>query len=147
MATQRANPYMQFNFTVDLGTGIVGGFQEISGIGLEIATTEYRNGNDPFNHVRKLGGLNKASDVTLKRGIFGTTELYQWLNQIRNGDVGQVRESVTIRLMAEDHTTVAMTWSLKKARIGKYTSGPMNAKGNDVAMEEIVMPCERIEIE
>ena len=141
----RDNPYMQFNFTVDLGGGIVAGFQEVSGIGMEVATTEYRNGNDPYNHVRKLGGLNKTSDVEFTRGIFGTTELYQWLDQIRNGEVGQVRESVTIRLMAEDHTTVAMMWSLKKARISKYTGGPLNAIASGVAMEKVVLTCERVE--
>ena len=146
MPTKRDNPYMQFNFTIDLGDGIAAGYQEVSGLGLELTRTEYRNGNDPFNHVRKLSGLNKASDVTFKRGIFGTIELYEWLNQIRNGDVGQVRESVTIRLMAEDHTTVAMTWSLKKATIAKYTSGPLNAKGSDTASEEMILSCERIEV-
>ena len=148
MANERPNPYSQFNFSVDLGTGIRAGFQEVSGIGMEVAVAEYRNGNDPTNNVRKVTGLNKASDVTLKRGAIGVLDLYSWLNDIRNGQNNGVR-NVTIRLMSEDRSSSdpALTWRLLNARIIKYTGGPMNAKGNDVAMEELVLAYERLEME
>ena len=72
MAVQRDRPYNQFNFLVDLGTGDTdgpdAGFQEISGIGMEVAIAEYRNGNDRENQVRKIPGLTKYANVTLKRG-------------------------------------------------------------------------------
>lgn len=61
------SPYLQFNFTVELGSGITGGFQEVSGVGMEVAVTDYRNGTDRTNNVRKLNGLNKTTDVTFKR--------------------------------------------------------------------------------
>ena len=75
MATERVNPYPQFNFSVDFGQGIRAGFQECSNIGMEMTVVEYRNGNDPTNNVRKITGLNKASDVTLKRGAIGVLDL------------------------------------------------------------------------
>lgn len=148
MATERANPYSQFNFTVDLGPGVRAGFQEVSGIGQEVAVAEYRNGNDPTNNVRKVTGLNKATDVTLKRGAIGVLDLYAWLNDIRNGTNNGVR-NVTIGLMSEDrtNTTPVLRWRLLNARIIKYTGGPMNAKGNDIAMEELVLAYERLEME
>ena len=72
----RDRPYVQFNFLVDLGTGNTdgpdAGFQEISGIGMEVTVSEYRNGNEKENSVRKITGLNKSTDVTLKRGIIGS---------------------------------------------------------------------------
>ena len=52
---------------------------------MEVAVTEYRNGNDKENAVRKITGLCKATDVTLKRGVIGSLSLYEWLNDIRNG--------------------------------------------------------------
>ena len=150
MAVQRDRPYLQFNFLVDLGTGVTdgpgAGFQECSEIGMSVDVIEYRNGNSKENSVQKLTGLNKATDVTLKRGIIGLLNLYQWLDQIRNGDQNAIRD-VTIQLQNEDHTAVVMTWKLRRARIVKHVSGPLNAKGNDVAIEEMTLAYERLEME
>lgn len=149
MAVLRERPYVQFNFLVDLGTGSTdgaeAGFQEVSGIGMEVTVAEYRNGNDKENSVRKITGLNKSTDVTLKRGVVGSLNLYQWLNQIRNGDQSAYR-TVVIQLQNEDHTSVVQEWKLLRARIIKHTSGPLNAKGTDVAMEELVLAYERLEM-
>ena len=150
MAVFRDRPYTQFNFLVDLGTGVTegpaAGFQEVSGIGMEVTVTEYRNGNSKENSVMKITGLNKSTDVTMKRGIIGSLDLYQWLNQIRNGDQNALR-TVTIQLQNEDRTGIVQSWKLLRARIIKHTSGPLNAKGTDVAMEEMVLAYERLEME
>lgn len=150
MAVLRDHPYGEFNFLVDLGTGETegpeAGFQECSTIGMEVAVAEYRNGNDKLNSVRKITGLNKALDVTLKRGVIGSLNLYQWLNQIRNGDQAATR-TVRIQLQNEDHSAVVVTWILLRARIVKHVSGPLNAKGTDVAMEELTLAYERLEME
>jgi phage tail-like protein len=150
MATLRERPYVQFNFLVDLGTGNTdgpeAGFQECSGIGMEVTVSEYRNGNAKENSVMKITGMNKSTDVTLKRGVIGSLNLYQWLNQIRNGDQTAYR-TVVIHLQNEDHTATVLTWKLLRARIIKHTSGPLNAKGTDVAMEELVLAYERLEME
>jgi phage tail-like protein len=150
MATLHDRPYMQFNFLVDLGDGVTegpkAGFQEVSGIGMEVAVTEYRNGNSKENSVMKITGLNKSTDVTMKRGVIGSLDLYQWLDQIRNGDQKALR-TVTVQLLSVDHTEVVQTWKLLRARIIKHTSGPFNAKGSDVAMEELVLAYERLEME
>jgi len=150
MATLRARPYVQFNFLVDLGNGNTNGpqagFQEISGIGMEVTVSEYRPGNHKENSVMKITGMNKSTDITMKRGVIGSLDLYDWLNQIRNGDQNALR-TVTIQLMSEDHTTVVQTWKLNRARIIKHTSGPLNAKGTDVALEELVVAYERLEME
>jgi len=150
MAVQRDRPYVQFNFLVDLGDGNTegpgAGFQEVSGIGMEVTVAEYRNGNNKENSVMKITGLNKMSDVTMKRGVIGSLNLYQWLNQIRNGDQAALR-NVTVQLQNEDHTAVVATWKLLRARIIKNTNGPFNAKGTDVAMEELTLSYERLEME
>jgi phage tail-like protein len=147
MAEGRDRPYAQFNFLVDVGGGVNGpdaGFQEVSGIGVEVAVAEYRNGNDQENHVRKVTGLYKSQDLTLKRGIIGTTTLYTWVDAIRRGQ-SDLRK-VTIQLQSEDHSSTVMTWTLDNARIIKYTCGPFNAKGTDVAMEEMVVAFERLDL-
>jgi phage tail-like protein len=150
MAVLRERPYAQFNFLVDLGTGNTSGpeagFMEVGPIETSIDVIEYRNGNEKENSVRKITGLNKATDVTLKRGVIGSLNLYQWLNDIRNGDQAALR-TVVIQLMNEDHTMVAQEWKLLRARIVKYVVGPFNAKGTDVAIEELTLAYERLEVE
>jgi phage tail-like protein len=150
MAILRDRPYVQFNFLVDLGngntTGADAGFQEISNVGMEVTVAEYRNGNSPENSVRKITGLNKATDVTLKRGVIGSLNLYQWLDDIRNGNQ-MAERTIKISLQNEDHTQVVQTWKLLRARIIKHVSGPFNAKGTDVAMEELTLAYERLEME
>jgi phage tail-like protein len=150
MAVTRDRPYVQFNFLVDLGTGSTegpeAGFQEVSGVGMDVTVSEYRPGNSKENSVMKITGLNKSTDVTLKRGVIGSLSLYNWLHQIRNGDQAALR-TVTLQLQNEDHTQVVQTWKLLRARIIKHTSGPFNAKGTDVAMEELVLAYERLEME
>ncbi len=68
------------------------------------------------------------------------------MDQIRSGDEAGYR-TVLIHLMSEDHAATVLTWKLLRARIIKHTSGPLNAKGTDVAMEELTLPYERLELE
>ena len=150
MATLRERPYAQFNFLVDLGTGTTdgpqAGFQECSEIGMSVDVVEYRNGNEKENSVRKLTGLARYPDVTLRRGIIGSLDLYTWLDEIRNGDETAFR-TVTVQLTNEDHSAVVQTWKLLRARIVKHVSGPFNAKHSGVAMEELTLAYERLELE
>jgi phage tail-like protein len=150
MAVLRENPYQGFNFLVDLGDGQTdgphAGFHELSGLSMEVEVVEYRNGNSKTNGVTKLTGLYKTSDLQLRRGIVGALNLYAWLDQVRNGDANAMR-TVTVQLQSEDRTAVVQTWKLLRARIVKHTSGPLNAVSSDVAMEEIVLAYERLELE
>jgi phage tail-like protein len=150
MAVLRDTPYAQFNFLVDLGTGDTdgpqAGFQECCTIGMHLDVIEYRNGNDRSNEVRKLTGLGHADDVTLRRGVIGSLDLYAWIDELRNGGQTAAR-TVTIHLQSEDHTQVVQSWKLLRARIVKHVSGPLNAKGTDVAIEELTLAYERLELE
>ena len=150
MAVARADrPYVQFNFWVTI-QGLSSpdqpqaGFQECSNVGTEVTVAEYRNGNDKFNNIRKIVGMNKATDITLKRGVIGSLELYEWLNNLRNGK--QDERTITIELKSEDREQTVQTWTLFRAKITKIQHGPFNAKGTDVLMEELTLAYERLEI-
>ena len=149
MATERKEyPYSQFNFIVEI-EGIVAGFQEVSGLGMEINVTEYRNGTSKDNAPIKVTSTYKVPDVTLKRGLIGTVDFKDWLNLVRNkgGNTEKARRNASITLKNEDQKVAAMKWNLKNVRPIKYTAPSLNAKGTDVAIEELVLSCERIEIE
>ena len=149
MATLRENPYGRFVFQVDFGAvdpeGVDGGFEEVGPISAAIDVIEYRNGNDKVNTFRKVPGLHRVNDVTLKRGVVGSTTLFTWF---RAGTLGQAdRRTVTIRLLDEDHTDVVFTWRLMRAWPVKYLASSLNATSSDVAIEELVLTCEGIEVE
>ncbi|MBD9358175.1 phage tail protein [Methylomonas sp. BW4-1] len=150
MATYRETPYGVFNYLVNLGDGsegeVQGGFSEVSGLNAEVTVAEYRNGNDAVNYVRKIPAINKAGDVTLKRGVIGADNIYSWLEQIRGGDVTAKRD-VVIKLKNEDPTSASavVTWKLVRAMPIKWTGPTLTAKGgSDVAMEELVLSVETI---
>src|SRR5437762_5266273 len=113
MATYRDAPYGPFNFMVSLGeaqgTGdlgtIIGGFSDVTVGGLDISYSEYRNGNEKFNTVRKVPNTHKLDDVTLKRGLVGSTDLFDWLKGVRDGTADA--RQVTISLLDEARNPVA----------------------------------------
>ena len=148
MAVQRDTPYGAFNFLVELNDGsssssAIGGFSDISGLGTEITLMEYRQGNDKENRVRKIPGLHKAADVTLKRGIMGTTNFWQWVSETRTSP--NTQRNVLIILNDEQGNPV-LSWKLINARPLKWTGPTLAGKGgSDVAMEELVIASEGFE--
>jgi phage tail-like protein len=150
MAIVRDDPYSNFNFLVDLGTGETtgpqGGFAEVQLPEVWLDVIEYRNGNDKENSVRKLTGLDHCGNVILRRGVMGSLALYQWYNDVRNGNVAAHR-TVTVQLQNEDHTEVVMTWKLKRARLVRLQWGVLDGRGKDALIESVELACERLEME
>jgi phage tail-like protein len=144
----RDTPYGAYNFVVELNDGspsdrALGGFSDVSGIGTEITLMEYRQGNDRENRVRKLPGLHKSADVTLKRGIMGVTNFYEWITTVRTDPT--FRRNVSITLNDEQGNPV-LRWNLINARPMKWTGPTLAGKGgSDVAMEELVIASEGFE--
>jgi phage tail-like protein len=143
----RTTPYGAFNFVVNFDGGeLFGGFSDVSGLGTELTIAEYRNGNEKENHVRKVAGVHKVGDVTLKRGIVSSITLFNWIKDARVKGP-DAKKSVTIQLMDEAQKGV-QTWVLRGVLPMKYTGPTLAAKGGgDVAMEELVLSSEALEIE
>jgi len=151
MATERERPYSAFRYLVTLNGETGGpndfkaGFQEITGLGVEITMQEYRAGNDVRNAPIKIPGLYKSTDVSLKRGVLGSLDLINWLNAVREGQ--DARRDIKVELKSEDNQTVVMTWKLMGAQPMKYTGPSLNGKGTDVAIEELGLSVEDIQFE
>jgi len=149
MATLRNNPYGAFNFLVSLGAGdeasVIAGFSDVSGLGTEITYSEYRNGNDKVNTARKVANTYKQEDVTLKRGLIGSTDLFQWVKDVREGADG--RRTVSITVMDEARNPVS-SFKLVNAQPKKWVGPTLAAKGGgEVAMEELHLTHEGITYE
>jgi phage tail-like protein len=151
MATERPNknPYSNFNFVVEIDGTEIAAFSEVSGLDSENTPIAYREGADATNALRQLPGIENYPHVTLKRGVTGSTALWDWRKEVRDG-LGAFPPSrnVVIKLLDEKHTrgTPAMTWTLTNAWPMKITGPSLNAKGNDFAVEALELVHERVDI-
>ncbi len=149
MSGIRQVPYGAFNFIVDLGTGSSAGpdagFEECGPFSERIDVIEYRNGDDPTNEPRKITGLATVEDVSFKRGVIGSQTLYDWFDQVRGGSESALR-NITVALLSEDRSTRVMTWKLLRARPVRYRGGPLHGGSSDIAIEELVLAYERLEV-
>jgi len=147
MPSDRTVPYGAFNYVVEVDGGeAFGGFSDVSGINTEITMAEYRTGRDTENHVRKVPGIHKVGDVTLKRGIINSADIWPWISEVRKYGYSKKRD-VIVKLRDESGQAVQQ-WKLIKTAPTKYTGPTLAAKGGtDVAIEELVLSVEGLEIE
>jgi phage tail-like protein len=145
MAHRSGDPYTRFNFTVDLGDGLgdtpAGGFRKVRGLGSSIDPIEYRNGNDPEQHSRKLPGLRHYSNVTLKRGVLTDLRLWQWI-----ASDPPDRRNVIITMLDAQRVPV-LRFVLHDAWPCRWTGPRLNAKHSKVAIESLELCHERLELE
>lgn len=149
MAIQSETPYGAFNFQVSIGNSdpgdIQAGFSEVSGLSMEIQAIEYRAGNSVSESPIKIPGLTKFSPVTLKRGLIGSLDLFEWIEETAHTGRGSQRD-VRIHLLGDERQPV-ITWKLRNAWISNYSFGDLNASSNEVAIEIIELQHEGLRVE
>lgn len=139
-----AYPLPVFHFIVNWG-GTQIGFSEVSGLNIESQVIEYRDGASPEYSSRKMPGLKKFANITLKRGIMKSdNEFYLWLNTTKLNTVE--RRDIIISLLNEEHAPV-MSWKVNNAFPVKVEGPSLKATGNEVAIESIELAHEGLSIE
>jgi phage tail-like protein len=145
MATdQRNDPYRAFNFVLEIDKVPKGAFSEVGGLTADGDAVDYREGTDLQSNVRKLVGLRKYTNLTLKRGYTQDKALWQWYTNIMNGMPD--RRNVTIALMNVARQVV-MRWHAENAWINKIEGPSFKASGNEVAMESLELVHEGLTLE
>ena len=145
----RVAPYPSYNFIVDIGSRDpnkpLGGFSDVSGLKTELHISEYRDGNDLAMHVHKYSGITTVGDVSLKRGLVDTSDLWDWISDARVNGVNAQRD-VTITLRDEASNPVQV-YKLTNVTPKGYTGPTLSGKGSgDLAIEELVLAVEGFEI-
>lgn len=157
--SDRSAPYPSYAYVVYLNRPggletLLGGFTATAG--LSQRSFRYRTGNE---FVGSRGGGNifggaglmqgartsgKVNDVTLKRGVVSAGDLWNWIAAVRGaGGAGKCDATVTLR---NEAGAPVMTWKLSQAMPVRYTGPPLGGHGGDVAIEELVLCAELIEI-
>lgn len=142
--TKNIWPLPKFHFEVKWDNTTIS-FQEISGLDIEAQPIEYRHGDSPDFTPIKMPGLQKVSDVTMKRGICALdNKFWEWFNQIKMNTIKRI--PVTINLLDENGKP-SMVWRLQNAWPKKIEGTNMNSESNEVAIESIVIAHEGISVE
>ncbi|MBS1635988.1 MAG: phage tail protein [Bacteroidetes bacterium] len=119
-------------------------FQEVTGLSSETQVIEYRGGSSPVYSTVKMPGIQKFSNVTLKKGMFkGDKNLWDKYNLIKMNTYK--RATITISLLDESQA-VAMSWTLTNAFPVKITVTDMKSDGNEVAVESLELAHEGLKI-
>jgi phage tail-like protein len=111
------------------------GFRECAGLDSTQDPIEYREGNEGLT-ARKLPGLNKYSNISLKWGITDDAELWDWRQQVMNGNIDGARKNGSIILM-DDTGEEKVRWNFREGWPTKWTGPSFNATGSDIGIESL----------
>ena len=142
MPEARRDPYLNFNFLVQIDGVTVAGFREADLPEARVDFSVYREGNER-NSVRKLPGRVEYGPLVLRRGFAGDPALFQWWHNVADGNLD--RRNVAVALLDERREEVAR-WILYRAWPTKYEPPSLNALGNDVAIETLELAHEGLEL-
>ena len=129
------DPYRNFIFKVEIAGITQAGFSEATIAENSNDQIEYREG-DEVPTARKMPGVAKYGDITLKWGLTDSRELWNWRQQIINGKVERKNVSV---LVFDGEGNEKVRWQFTRAWPLKYEVADFTAKGNDVAVMQLTL--------
>jgi phage tail-like protein len=129
----RKDPYRSYQFLVEIEGITRAGFRECSGLDSTQDAIEYREGNEALT-TRKLPGLVKYSNISLKWGITDDAELWAWRNKVVSGKIERRNGSI---ILLDDTGAEKVRWNFREAWPTKWTGPSFNATGNDIAIETL----------
>jgi len=138
MAHRVNDPFASFNFLIESGGLIQAGFSECTGLNSETNVIEYREGTDD-TRMRKLPGLTKYGNITLKRGVGIGQQMFEWRRMVTEPSDDPPREprrNISIILLDEKRTEV-LRWNVIGVWPDKYTFAELKAGGNEIAIEQL----------
>jgi len=139
----RKDPYLSYNFIVEIDGITRAGFREASGLDSTQDPVEYREGTDAFT-PRKLPGIVKYSNISLKWGITDDQELLEWRQKAADGKVERRNGSIVL-LNSEGQEKVR--WNFREAWPTKWSGPSFNATGNEVAIETLELAHEGLTLQ
>lgn len=133
----RTDPLRNFRFRLEIDGVALAGFSEVAIAEAKIEAPR----------ARKLPGLMKYGNITLKRGLTlgGTAlDLFKWHADVSSGQ-DQTRRKQVVIVMRDEAGADAARFVVTNAWPVKYDPSDLNAKGNEVMIELLELDNEGIE--
>ncbi len=131
----RTDPYRQFRFRVEIDGITQAGFSECTFADTNTDVVEYREGTE-HPVFRKLSGLTKFGNITLKWGITDSVDLYNWRQQVIDSGCHPARKNLSIILIDETGADKSR-WDIRDAWPSKYDPPDFSGKASEVAIETL----------
>ena len=143
-AGAREDPLIGFNFGLEIQGAVSGYFTEVSGIGSEHEIIEHKVVDDKGREMtRKIPGRLKWGDITLKRGITSVMDVWDWRQQVEEGDAAGARKNGSITMLDRNYNEVAR-WNFEFGWPSKVTGPSLKSDSNEFGIEEMVIVHEGI---
>lgn len=130
---RRIDPYLAFNFKVEIRGLVVAGFSEVSGLQAETEIEDYREGG-LNNYVHKLAKLTKYPNLVLKRGLTDSDVFWQWYQKVIAGSIQRQNGSV---ILLDTTSAEKWRWNFSQAYPVKWVGPDFKADGNSIAIETL----------
>jgi phage tail-like protein len=138
--TRNTDPLLAFTFGLEVQGIITGYFTEVSGVSSENEVVEHKV-TDPSTHrehVQKVPGRIKWTDITLKRGVTNIMDIWDWRQMVVDGDMNKARKNGSIILYDRSYSEIAR-WDFTNGWPSKVTGPTFKADSNDFAVEELTI--------
>jgi phage tail-like protein len=129
------NPYKNYRFLLEIDGLVQAGFKEVTIPDSSQDPIEYREGNEQPT-VRKIPGLIKYGNISLKVGLTDSMELYEWRKLVEDGNTDEYYKNMAIILIDEQGESKSR-WEFSNAWPTKYDAPDLNATDNNIAIEAI----------
>lgn len=139
----RNDPYRGCRYLLEIDGITQAGFSEATIPDTTQDPIEYREGNE-IPTVRKIPGLIKYGNLTLKWGITDSMELYEWRKQVEQGKMKDARRNIAVVILDEEGNPKSR-WEFVFAWPTKYDAPDLNATGSDIAVETLEIAHEGME--
>ncbi len=139
----REDPLVGFHFAVDLQGVITGFFTECSGLGSEQEVIEHKVVKDGNEVILKIPGRLKWENITLKRGITSSMDIWDWRKKVEDGDVDGARHNGSVVMFDQKGKEVAR-WDFEGAWPVKVTGPQPKSDSNEIGVEELIIAHEYI---
>ena len=145
----QADAYAGFHFELRLnglgddGEDVSASFSEVSGLDVELAPIEYRDGSEDIT-IRKLPGIKKFSNITLKRGVSRDASFWRWIVDAASGELHRSEGSIAL---LDERGREVMRWTFKQAWPCKRTGPGLNSKNDSFIIESLEIAHEGLAVE
>jgi phage tail-like protein len=130
----RRDPYLSYNFAVEIEGLVAGGFSEVSGVQTEIEVQEYREGGVNEYIHKRAGPAKYPSNLVLKKGVTDVRTLWEWYWQVAQGTIERKNVSV---LLLDSSGQEKLRWNFERAYPVKWVGPDLKGTSSDVAVEAV----------
>lgn len=139
------DPLVSAMFSIEFQGQIVGAFRECTGLGSKNELVEYKASSEKGEYIiKKCPGRLSWNNITLKRGITDSMDMWKWRKLVEQGKITEARKNGTITMYNQQKEPIAK-WNFINAWPLELNGPTTNAGNNEVAIEELVITHEGYE--